>query len=598
AANLAIAAVSQHLHPPLLAQLDTKTVTAELVRAICQANDRLTYLNNQQQRQERQRMGTTLTLAFVRDYELFVANVGDSRAYWITPYGCYQVTTDDDVASREVRLGYSLYPQAIRQPAAGALVQALGISASNVLHPTIQRLLLDEEDSLLLICSDGLSDNDLVDQYWPWELLPVLRGERDGVAAAQRLIDLANRRNGHDNVTVVLLHYQVDPALMGANGYPAVAATQRPHDPSPPPAAPREPATQKRCPPTRHRPSVWRLGLVGGLLVLATGAVWWWYERPAVQDRPLENPGATVPRFAATPTVITAPGQVNALALDPQGEHLAVSSDDGYIALWSVGGVGWERRLRSAGSPVMGLAFVRQGQQLVSVDRSGLVLWSVPDGRQLGPLTVPKGVVTALATDAVGRFLAVGDANGTIYLWDLQRTVRSPTFTQDLLALGKIDALAVSPNGALVAAGSQGQSLVEVWDVPQRQRRYTFTRPELRQGIWSLAFRPDGQVLAAGSGVDGRIVLWEMTQGHGLRTLKAPGIVYDLLFSPDGAWLITATGTVGEPGIRVWDLADGSVVVTLRGHREAVKHLAITTNGRLLVSGGDDKQVLLWRVQE
>ncbi|MCS7029963.1 MAG: protein phosphatase 2C domain-containing protein [Gloeomargarita sp. SKYG116] len=606
AAQLAIEAVSQYLKPQVLMRLATKNILEELVAAVLHANDRLTHLNNQQQRQERQRMGTTLTLALARGYELFIVNVGDSRAYWITRRGCYQLTTDDDVASREVRLGYSLYPQAIHQPAAGALVQALGISASNVLHPTLQRLLLDE-DSLLLLCSDGLSDNNLVDQYWRQELLPVLTGERDLATATRRLIELANRRNGHDNVTVVLLHYQVVAAP--ADGERVQESTPEPQLVQPSVAAipPVEPVTQgrPRCVPVKKplqlatsRPSWWWLGLLGGLLTVTAGAGLWWYERHPAPNPPSQAVTPTPPPFASTPVILKAPGQVNALAIDPQGRYLAVGSDDGSISLWQLPGDQPERRLRPPGIPVMGLAFVRQGKQLVSYDRSGLELWAVSSGRRLAPLTPPKGVVTAMATNPTGQFLAVGDANGTIYLWDLQLPKTRPTFTQNLPELGKIDALAVSPDGTLLAAGSQSQSVVEVWNIPQRQRRYTLTRPEWRQGVWSLAFRGDGQVLAGGSGVDGRVVLWDVAQGRWLRTLRAPGIVYDLLFSPDQAWLVTATGTVGDPAITVWNPANGATVVTLTGHQEAVRTIATTPDGRLLVSGGGDNQVLIWRAQE
>ncbi|MCS6781747.1 MAG: protein phosphatase 2C domain-containing protein [Gloeomargarita sp. SKYBB_i_bin120] len=607
AANLAVESVSQHLNPHLLAKLDTKLIAEELATVVCQANERIAQVNNQQQRQERQRMGTTLTLAFIRDYDVFVANVGDSRAYWITRSGCYQMTTDDDVASREVRLGYSLYPQALRQPAAGALVQALGISASSVLHPAVQRFLLDE-DSVFLLCSDGLSDNNLVDQHWQWEILPILTGERDLVTAAQRLIQLANRRNGHDNVTVVLLHYQVLPAKTAASGPAAEPATQgQRRPPLPPPPPPAEPVTRGRpvrplprsLPPAPRRPSpLWLMGLLAGLLTLSAGVGLWWHEQRATRDDPLQVTASTLARFSSEPTVITAPGRVSALAIDPQGKQIAVGSDDGGIYLWQLPAGQRQRLLRSAGLPVMGLAFVRQGEQLVSSDRAGLELWRVPSGRPLEPLAAPKGVITAMASDGTGRFLAVGDANGTIYLWDLQLPTTGPTFRQDLPELGKIDALAVSPAGRLVAAGSQSQSVVEVWEVLPRQRRYRLTHPELRQGIWSLAFRGDGRVLAAGSGVDGRVLLWDMAQGNRLRTLRASGIVYDLLFSPDKALLFTATGTVGAPAITVWNPATGREVQTLTGHLEAVKLLAITPDGRLLISAGDDNQVRLWSAQD
>ncbi|TAG73091.1 MAG: serine/threonine protein phosphatase [Oscillatoriales cyanobacterium] len=189
------------------ANWDPLSLTSKLERAACAANDKIAGRNDTEHRQGRQRMGTTLVMALAHIHELYVAHVGDSRAYWITRTGCYQVTLDDDVACREVRLGYSLYRDALEQVAAGALIQALGITSSNTLHPTVQRFPVDE-DCVLLLCSDGLSDKDRVEQCWEEEILPILDGSITVAKARDRLIEIANTRNGHDNVTVALIHCQ------------------------------------------------------------------------------------------------------------------------------------------------------------------------------------------------------------------------------------------------------------------------------------------------------------------------------------------------------------------------------------------------------
>ncbi|MGL5064698.1 MAG: protein phosphatase 2C domain-containing protein [Microcoleus sp.] len=187
---------------------DSLSLVSKLERAACAANDEISARNDSEHRQGRQRMGTTLVMALAHLHELYVAHIGDSRAYWITHHGCYQVTLDDDVACREVRLGYALYRDALEQVAAGALVQALGITSSNTLHPTVQRFPIDE-DCVLLLCSDGLSDKDRVEECWETEILPILDGKITVAEARDRLIDIANTKNGHDNITVALIHCQV-----------------------------------------------------------------------------------------------------------------------------------------------------------------------------------------------------------------------------------------------------------------------------------------------------------------------------------------------------------------------------------------------------
>jgi len=208
ASNLAIATLGQQLQGIHAEQLNPSGLTAALEAAVWAANDAISQRNDSEQRLDRQRMGTTLVMSLVRGHELYTTHVGDSRAYRITRWGCRQVTLDDDIASREVRLGYSTYREALQHPGSGSLIQALGMGASQSLHPTVQRFVLDE-DCVFLLCSDGLSDNDRVQELWDAEILPLLDGKADLGTACERLIALANTRNGHDNVTVALLHAQV-----------------------------------------------------------------------------------------------------------------------------------------------------------------------------------------------------------------------------------------------------------------------------------------------------------------------------------------------------------------------------------------------------
>jgi serine/threonine protein phosphatase PrpC len=184
------------------------TLALELERAACAANDSISEQNDNEQRSDRQRMGTTLVMARTSGHEMYITHVGDSRVYWVTRHNCHQVTQDDDLASREVRLGYALYRYAVQQPTSGSLVQALGMAPSATLHPTVQRFVLDE-DCIFLLCSDGLSDNDRVEQYWQTEILPILEGQIDLTTAGGRLIQIANTQNGHDNATIALVHCKV-----------------------------------------------------------------------------------------------------------------------------------------------------------------------------------------------------------------------------------------------------------------------------------------------------------------------------------------------------------------------------------------------------
>lgn len=205
ASKLAIQTIEQSLMAANLANCSDEDVEVALEQAIFAANDVICQLNDQEEREAKQRMGTTAVLAYVRSNRLFISHVGDSRAYRVTLTSCRQVTVDDDLASREAMYGSAFYREALQYPGTGALTQALGMSASAQLQPTTQRFWLTEP-CIYLLCSDGLSDFDLVDRVWAAELSPVFNDRAQLRPACQRLVTLANQQNGHDNVTVGLLH--------------------------------------------------------------------------------------------------------------------------------------------------------------------------------------------------------------------------------------------------------------------------------------------------------------------------------------------------------------------------------------------------------
>ncbi|MCH9056448.1 serine/threonine-protein phosphatase [Synechococcus sp. PCC 6716] len=208
ASGLAISILVEALEPLNLLDTNPEEVQQAIQNAIHRTNDAISARNDSEHRHERQRMGTTLVGTLIEHANLYLAHIGDSRAYWINHWGCYQLTLDDDVASRDVRLGMSTYHQALEHPYGGSLVQALGMAPSHHLYPTVERFLLDEE-GILLLCSDGLSDFNRVETYWRRYLLPVLKGDISLEVAGDRLIELANSANGHDNVTVALIHCHV-----------------------------------------------------------------------------------------------------------------------------------------------------------------------------------------------------------------------------------------------------------------------------------------------------------------------------------------------------------------------------------------------------
>ena len=179
-----------------------------IYKAISEANNQITKLNNAEKRSRKQRMCTTATMGIALAHEVYLANVGDSRTYWITLNGCHQISIDDDIATTQVVKGNELYRSISATPKGGALLQALGMEFSHKLKIHVNRLIVDE-DSVFLLCSDGLSDLDRVEQYWHSEIRPLIQHKTHLEDVVKSLMDIGINKNGHDNISLALLYCEV-----------------------------------------------------------------------------------------------------------------------------------------------------------------------------------------------------------------------------------------------------------------------------------------------------------------------------------------------------------------------------------------------------
>jgi len=185
--------------------------TEETVReAVRLANQAIYDVNQQNARSGSGRMGTTLVMLLIQNTEAAIAHVGDSRLYRLTrKRGLEQITVDHEVGQREINRGVEA-GIAYSRPDAYQLTQALGPRGEQFINPDVQFLELNE-DTLFLLCSDGLSDNDLIENHWQTHLAPLLSARANLDQGILQLIDLANEHNGHDNITAILIRVKVRP---------------------------------------------------------------------------------------------------------------------------------------------------------------------------------------------------------------------------------------------------------------------------------------------------------------------------------------------------------------------------------------------------
>jgi protein phosphatase len=183
---------------------DTLPDEQTIREGIVAANEAVFEVNQQNSAHGSGRMGTTLVLVLIQDRDIAIAHVGDSRCYGITPtQGLIQLTLDHEVGQQQILRGVD--PDiAYGRPDSYQLTQAIGPRDRNYIAPEIRFFEL-QEDTLILLASDGLTDNQLLESYWLTNVAPLLAVDSNLQDGVDRLIDFANEYNGHDNITALVV---------------------------------------------------------------------------------------------------------------------------------------------------------------------------------------------------------------------------------------------------------------------------------------------------------------------------------------------------------------------------------------------------------
>lgn len=150
-----------------------------------------------QRESDKSNMGTTLVGVWVDDEQVILCNVGDSRAYLLREGSLTQMSRDHSLVGELLEQGRITRQEARNHPHKNYITRAIG--TSSMVQPDI-RTVDRRSGDVWLLCSDGMSN-----YVEDGEIERILSEESDRQACVTRLIDLALRRGGADNITVVLV---------------------------------------------------------------------------------------------------------------------------------------------------------------------------------------------------------------------------------------------------------------------------------------------------------------------------------------------------------------------------------------------------------
>lgn len=339
-------------------------------------------------------------------------------------------------------------------------------------------------------------------------------------------------------------------------------------------------------------------------LVKPSGPSIQWPPPPSVvlpPTPPLASNKAATP----TPLLALAPTASRLSALVPKRKTLAILAAAialvvlGIFAWWNLSGpkrisygeVAFAQSL-SGTDEMKAVAFSSDGSLVAGGGKDGVIrIWEASSGKlqhELPKTSDSSSVseITSLAFSPDNKMLVSGKADANVVLWNPQTGERINILRGHS---ARVNAVAFSPNGQLVASGAD-DGILKLWDPAKPEA--TPQRLALDVPVKAIAFSVDGTMIAGAGGVEnGRLRIWLVET----KTPKGPDIVKDavitsLAFSNNGKLAAgLATGTVV-----IWNADTQAQVNVLRDHKSQVNGVAFSPLGETLATASTDTRVLLY----
>jgi WD40 repeat protein len=212
--------------------------------------------------------------------------------------------------------------------------------------------------------------------------------------------------------------------------------------------------------------------------------------------------------------------------------------------------------------------------------------------------------VTSVALSDDGKYLVTGSGatrpgDGSASLWEMSTGKRIQTFQGHT---HRVTSVAISEDGKHVVTGSWDSTAI-LWETSSGKRIQTFVR-EQPGLVWSVAISGDGKHVVMGSeywdgeqlgkmeSEDKTVTLWEAFSGKKLRSLEGhTRAVTKVALSVDGKRLVTGSN---DNTVFLWDTSNGKKVQTFQGHAHPITSVALSWDGKQLVTASWDQTTILW----
>lgn len=277
------------------------------------------------------------------------------------------------------------------------------------------------------------------------------------------------------------------------------------------------------------------------------------------------------------------------VAFSPDRRHVLSGRADGSMKLWDAASGKQSSIFLGHSAAVTSLAFSPDGLKFLSGgEDSDVILWDAASGKRLRTFGGSASRIFSIASSPDGAFILSGSADKTLKLWETAsgRLVRVFTGHTDAIL-----SVSFSPDGKQVLSASKDHTLI-LWDLATAMPLRTFVGHA--GAVNAIALSADGRSILSG-GDEGAVILWDAATGALLRDFaRLPGAVHSVAFSSDGQRVLT--GSDGLIQIRLWDVASGALLAEYGHHLDGVRSVSFSSDEQWILSAGEDGRIFIWDI--
>lgn len=235
---------------------------------------------------------------------------------------------------------------------------------------------------------------------------------------------------------------------------------------------------------------------------------------------------------------------------------------------------------------VRAIVFDPTGNNLFTTGSDGRIIkWDLKQGNTKIELVNNKNINRSLSITSNGKFLACGNENSNIEIYDLTSEKLSSQILKG--SGGDVFSVKFTPDDKqLVSCSSDGSILL--WDIALSTSTVIAKSESV---IRSISLSPDGNLIAGGT-EEGKIIFWDKSKNYTSSVLEtADNTILVVKFSNDGKLL--ASGDV-TGALKVWNVNEKKIIATLIGQSARINDIVFSPDDKLLASASYDGSVYLW----